>query len=89
MIVTATCLAVGCALIGVVEWYVLEYGVRKLVCSVVSDPGAPIQCERPWEPTPKPWLAAAVAFGSLALVGAGRIELHGRRLRVEQLLAGR
>ena len=88
-IVYATCLAVGCAVVGLIEWYVLEHGVRYLVCEIVSDPGMPTRCARPWEPTPKPWLGAAVVFGSLALVGVIRIELDGWRSWLDPLGAGR
>src|SRR4051794_23166874 len=76
-IVIATCLAVGCAVVGFVEWYVLAHGVRDLVCGIVSDPGTPIRCERPWEPTPKPWLGAAIVFGAIALASVARIERGG------------
>ena len=79
-IVIATCLSVGCAVVGLVEWYVLANRVNDLVCGIVSDPGTPLRCARPWEPTPKPWFAAAVAFGSLALVG---VACGGRRPQVE------
>jgi hypothetical protein len=81
-------LAVGCALIGLVEWYALEHGVRKLVCGIVSEPGEPVRCARPWEPRPMPWFAAAIAFGSVALIGAVRIELHGWNGRVDRLVLG-
>jgi hypothetical protein len=87
MIVAATCLAVGCGVVGLVEWYILAYGVVDLMCAV--DPSDPHRCVPPWEPTPKPWLAASVAFGSLALVGLARIEFYGLRRRDGHRLAGR
>jgi hypothetical protein len=74
-IVMSTCLAVGCAVIGLVEWYVLAYGVVDLECAV--DPAMASGCLPAWEPTPKPWLAAALVFGSVAVVGLARIELQG------------
>src|SRR5262249_51043668 len=83
IIVIAVCVSVGCTVVGLIEWYVLECGVRDLICAVVGDPATSPRCAAVWEPTPKPWLIAAVASGSLALVGVARVELDGRGSRVE------
>ena len=78
-IVVSTCVALGCAAIGLVEWFVLAYGITDLECAI--DPMASNGCAPPWEPTPRPRLMAASGFAALATVGIARIELHGLRDR--------
>ena len=70
-------MGLGCAVIGLVEWYVLVYGVTDLDCAL--DPTAPGGCVSKWEPTPKPWLMAACTFAALAAVGIARIEMPGMK----------